>query len=147
MRRCRECGELKPVSDYKPHATRLDRLQPRCKPCHVLHCNKLRRQDVAGSLIVGARSNAKRRGIPFTIDRDDIVVPDVCPVLGIPLRKAVKRMDDNSPSIDRIDSSLGYVQGNIRIISWKANRLKSNATLEDLEALVRYMRSELRAHQ
>ena len=41
-------------------------------------------------------------------------------------------LGDDSPSLDRIVSSLGYVKGNIRVISYKANRVKSNATLEEL---------------
>jgi len=66
---------------------------------------------------------------------------DVCPVLGIPLTINEQRTSrDNSYSLDRIDNNKGYVPGNIQIISVKANNMKSNATLEELEALVAYMR-------
>jgi hypothetical protein len=142
MRTCRDCGESKPVSEFYTSKTHRGGFRPQCKPCFVKYSNGMRRKDIVGSLVQGARSNAKRRGIPFTLTRDDIVVPEVCPVLGIPLRKARGRMDENSPSIDRLDSSLGYHPGNIRVISWKANRLKSNATLSDLKALVAYVESE-----
>ena len=65
----------------------------------------------------------------------------VCPILGIPLKINKPRTPrDNSYSLDRIDNSKGYVPGNIQIISVKANNMKSNATLEELEALVAYMR-------
>ena len=51
-----------------------------------------------------------------------------------------KTRSEASLSIDRIDSSKGYIKGNVHIVSWKANRLKSNATLEDLERLVSYLK-------
>jgi hypothetical protein len=51
---------------------------------------------------------------------------------------------DNSPSIDQIVPGGGYVPGNVRIISWKANRLKSNATIDDLEAILAYMKKGAR---
>ena len=43
-----------------------------------------------------------------------------------------KGLTDNNPSIDRIDPTKGYVSGNIHIISWRANRLKNNGSLDDL---------------
>lgn len=60
-------------------------------------------------------------------------IPDYCPVLGIKLNydgtgKEGYSHKDNSPSIDRIDSSKGYTMKNIAIISWRANRLKSDGT-------------------
>ena len=68
---------------------------------------------------------------------DIIELPDVCPALGVPLNYAGTGQEgwsrkDDSASIDRIDSSLGYVEGNMQIISWKANRIKSNATEEEV---------------
>jgi hypothetical protein len=45
--------------------------------------------------------------------------------------------------IDRIDTSKGYLKDNIKVISWRANRLKSDGTLEELEKIVNYMRKEL----
>lgn len=99
-----------------------------------------RRRDVVGSILATARSNAKRGGFACTISRADIVVPRYCPALGIPLRKAHGRMNDNSPSIDRLDPDQGYTPDNISIISWKANRIKSDATLMELVALVAWLR-------
>lgn len=97
------------------------------------------RADPRKRLLGSARTNAIRFNRPCTITKEDIVIPAVCPILGIPLviEEGVRRGD--SPSIDRIDSTKGYVPGNVCVISEKANRLKGDNTLETLRALVRFM--------
>lgn len=91
------------------------------------------------TLLNYARRNSRRRGEECTLTIDDIKIPEVCPVLGVTLvhggRKG-KGVQDNSPSIDRIDAAKGYTPDNIWIISQRANRIKNNATLEELQLLV-----------
>ena len=62
-----------------------------------------------------------------------------CPLLGIEL--SYEKFEGNTPNnyatLDRIDSTLGYEEGNVQIISFRANTLKSNATLEELKLLVK----------
>lgn len=87
-----------------------------------------------------ARRSSRTRGIHFDITPEDIEAPSVCPVLGIELTYGgTGIVRDTSASIDRVDNSLGYIKGNIRIISNRANRLKSNATADELQAIVNYM--------
>ena len=85
-----------------------------------------------------ARTGARKRGIAFTIEREDYPIPVTCSVFGIPLFYGAY---NNTPSLDRVDPTKGYVPGNVRIISRRANRLKDNATLEELRALTRYVES------
>lgn len=107
---------------------------------------KLRRQDKnpVRAMLIDSRHSAKKRGIEFSIDvyNTDLQIPDVCPVLGIPLfRMRGKRGGGaNSPSVDRIDNSKGYVDGNVQIISFRANSLKADATIEELERVVEHMK-------
>lgn len=83
-----------------------------------------------------ARQRAAKRDLPFTIQPSDIIIPDRCPVLDIPLRRGSKRGGDNaSPSLDRIVPALGYVPDNIVVVSWKANRAKNNLTAKELRSL------------
>lgn len=84
-----------------------------------------------------AKRRAKRDGLPFSLALDDVPeVPVSCPVLGIPLVPNKKAGPiDTSPSLDRICPSLGYVAGNVRVISFRANRLRSDATAEELRAI------------
>lgn len=91
-------------------------------------------------LLQCAKGSAKKTGREFSLVEEDIKIPSHCPVLGIPLEvKAGLGLRDNIPSIDRIDSSKGYTKDNIQIISWRANNLKSNGTLEEFQKLVRFM--------
>lgn len=90
-----------------------------------------------------ARSGAKARGIEFTITVNDLVWPTHCPVLGIELcyeRDKKTKHYENYPSLDRRDNNLGYVPGNVFVISWLANRMKWHSSVDQLEALVRYMK-------
>lgn len=89
-------------------------------------------------LVNTAKARAESRGIPFAITSEDITIPDVCPVLGIPI-KLDDIYTDNVPTIDRIVPSLGYVPGNVAVISNKANRLKSDATAEELRQIADWM--------
>ena len=60
----------------------------------------------------------------------------MCPVFNIKLNTGNRL---NSPTLDRIDNNLGYVKGNIKIISSKANRLKNNGTLEEFKKIIDYI--------
>jgi hypothetical protein len=88
-----------------------------------------------------AKTRAKRDRIPFTIDKQDISIPETCPVLGIPLFVSTgSRQSDNSPTLDRINNAQGYVKGNVLVISWRANNIKSNATVPELTKVLDYMK-------
>jgi len=90
-------------------------------------------------ILNGTRSRAKERGIEFNLEIDDIIIPDICPILLVPLRFSTEGRGANVPSIDRINNDLGYVKGNVRIISWRANRLKNNLTTTEVRSLLKYM--------
>lgn len=84
---------------------------------------------------IGLKKGAEKRGIPFNLEVDDLYIPDKCPVLGIPLFKGKGVPTPNSPTIDRIDNLKGYSKDNIWVISARANTLKSNASLKEIEML------------
>lgn len=93
--------------------------------------NKLR------SLIYKARQRAKERGIEFSISANDFQETTHCPLLGIELSFSnTRRNKSSSPSIDRIDPAIGYVPGNVWIVSARANQIKNDATIEELEQIL-----------
>lgn len=101
--------------------------------------SKWARQNVPRKLWHAAKTRAAKKKLPFNISPEDIVIPAVCPVLGIQI---VRNKGNNgsrnasSPSVDRIYPELGYIKGNVRVISLRANILKNNATLAEIELLL-----------
>lgn len=93
------------------------------------------------SMWQGAKYRAKKKGIEFSVEPTDIVIPDVCPVLGIRLGcgNVSAFYSPSSPTIDRFDNSIGYTKDNIRIISWRANSLKKDATVDEIRRVLEYM--------
>jgi hypothetical protein len=90
------------------------------------------------------KASAKKRNIEFDLtvsDIDDIGIPIHCPVLGIPLKFNRGKVKPDSISFDRIDSDKGYTRDNVVIISYRANQLKSDATLEEMENLVNFYKT------
>jgi hypothetical protein len=85
---------------------------------------------------VNAKQRAKKTGVSFDLNPEDINIPEFCPVLGIKLEKGIGKLIPASPSVDRIIPERGYIRGNIRVISHRANLLKSNATTEELEKIL-----------
>ena len=81
-----------------------------------------------------AFKRAKRNAITFSLARGSIAVPPTCPALGIALEIRGSRAAC-SPSLDRIVPEHGYIPGNVRVISDRANRLKSNRNIEQLRRL------------
>lgn len=95
--------------------------------------------DVQGQMLIQSRYRARKAGIEHNLERADIKIPKRCPVIGIPLNFQRKgRMADNSPSLDRIDNDRGYIKGNIVVVSLRANRIKSNATIKELTMIARF---------
>lgn len=107
-----------------------------------------RTKNPAAYLLHTARSRAKQKGFEFNLEIEDIQIPTNCPVFGIPLfiRRGGKEVgkNPNNPSLDRIDSTKGYIKGNIQVISWRANNLKSDGTLEEFKQLMEFMNAEKR---
>jgi hypothetical protein len=80
-----------------------------------------------------AKQNAAEHRRDFNLDIEDIVIPEKCPLLEIPISTNFSDGDkDCYYSIDRIDSTKGYVKGNVQVISLLANTMKNKATNEQL---------------
>ena len=87
------------------------------------------------------KQRAKKYNLSFDLEKEDIVIPEKCPILGIPLVYDIdSKTKENSPSIDRIDNTKGYIKENIQVISNRANRIKSDASIEELEKILLYMK-------
>lgn len=108
-----------------------------CRSCNAAYMREYmwrRRQEKPDrELWRRAKERAAARGLEFTLSPDEILIPPKCPALGIPLRLTGER-SPYSPSLDRIDPFDGYVSGNVRVISDRANRLKGDRDATALRA-------------
>lgn len=87
------------------------------------------------------KHSAEKRGIEFDLDIADleiIGIPITCPILGIPLHFHTGKVQDDSISFDRIDPTNGYKVDNLIVISYRANKLKSDASLEELQKICNF---------
>jgi len=84
--------------------------------------------NIEGRLLYSTKSRAKRKKIKFELELKDIIIPKYCPILIVKFDK-----DRYSPTLDRIKPELGYVPGNVRVISKKANTMKNDADFSELE--------------
>lgn len=95
--------------------------------------------NTARLLWSNARYRTKKSGTPFTIRVVDVIVPKKCPYLDIPLNNKRGRgyKLSDCPQLDRYDSTLGYTEHNIQVISALANRMKNDATPEQLDTFAK----------
>lgn len=82
------------------------------------------------------KSRAIKENLDFNLTKEDLVYPNICPILEIPI-DVYHPNKENLVSWDRIIPELGYIKGNVRAISYKANAMKNNANRERLEIFVK----------
>ena len=103
-----------------------------------------REKDPQHYMLQNCKWRAKRLNIEFDLRKEDIIIPARCPVFDIELELFNSHKDrDKTASVDRIDNTKGYLKNNIKIISWRANKLKGDASLFELKALVKYMENSI----
>lgn len=162
-RKCRKCNTWKDLSEFSTRITkRHTNIQYRevCKKCSVSKVSKskytepdyrkaLRIADPRKTMLMAARKRALEKGLECTITLNDIIIPKVCPLLDIPIFVCTTEVTgkqgpcDNSPSLDRIDNSKGYTPENVIVISFRANSLKRDASIAELELLVKNLKKVL----
>lgn len=87
------------------------------------------------------RSNAKAKGHIFTVLFSEVEFPTHCPVFGIELDYYAEKMQENSVSFDAVKPELGYVVGNVVVMSWRANRIKNDGTPEEHRRIADFVES------
>lgn len=163
---CPVCKLTKVTDEFNVSTRSEDGLQFLCRNCYDIHMEinkgvdknyfrKLRSKvDVAfkeslqeakrlnarknhiTSMLSNARCRAVKKGLEFSLTKEDIIIPEICPILKVPFIQGTKDNYDFTPTIDRIDNSKGYTVDNIQIITNKANSMKNSATPEMLQNFI-----------
>lgn len=127
---CSKCYLEQNVNNFYSDKNNKDGLKSECKICHKKERDNRRSIDIIGRLLTNAKSSSSQKETIFELTRNDIVIPDNCPILNIKL--SINNIKNYLPSIDRINSNIGYIKNNIIVCSWRANRLKGNANLDEI---------------
>jgi hypothetical protein len=147
---CSGCATHKPFSGFSKNRVMKDGYANWCKAClkslwqkpeNLLRRKERRLVNYANTLYVETKSRARLSNIEFNLDKEDITIPDVCPVLGIPLIVSLHGRTNNTPTVDKIIPSKGYVKGNVKVVSWLVNNIKSDCIdPEVFEKIAIYLR-------
>ena len=148
MKKCGSCQETKDLDSFNKDSSTVTGYACYCKECNkVKSSNKYKElsEDHEWKLkqtLRASKNRAKAKGLEHTLTLDDIKdlypLDGRCPVFGFELTWGNPRW--SSPSLDRIDSTKGYTYDNCQVISNKANVIKNDASLEELELLVNYLK-------
>lgn len=140
---CCNCGIDKPTEEFYKDRGKLDGLRESCKTCQYNRTSSRHVKNPAMLMLRNARARAKSFGLEFNLELSDIVIPEKCPIMGVPLYAGKGHSRNNSPSLDRIDNSRGYIKGNVAVISQQANSIKREANIKQIENLLKYMKQDL----
>lgn len=136
-KKCRGCQEVLPFDKFSKNKRTLFGLDTKCRECRKPQSKKdWEKRTPEQNMLAAAKHRAKKYDVPFNLELADIVIPERCPVFLVPFA----RNDHNlCPQLDRIDPKKGYVKGNVAVISGKANRIKSDASAEELALVLRWL--------
>jgi hypothetical protein len=126
---CKHCGQ--------PSARKNRHGNPAavCTKCNNKQTNDYKYRNPEIWMLICARQRARKSGLPFNIELGDFTIPDKCPIFGIKLATGSRQQHDNSPSLDKVIPELGYVKGNVWVISHRANSIKNSGTAQEHRAI------------
>jgi len=129
LKTCKACNIKKVNGDFYKHRNNKDGLAGYCRTCMNVF-NTKRYDSLEGkakTMVLAAKARAKSKNLEFDLDEKMIaprVIKGVCEFTGIAFDLSYKTesfKNPFSPSIDRIDSSKGYVLSNIRVVLTAVN--------------------------
>lgn len=110
--------------------------------CHRCNSERVKtNQTSEQKMLSRAKCRAKAKGRDITITIDDIIIPKLCPILGVPLviHSGHPGGFPDSPALDRFDSSKGYTPDNVWVISQRANQMKADASVEEMKLFAKWV--------
>lgn len=164
-KRCTTCGLLKTLEDFAIQKKAKDGRTWKCKECMKVYCKeryeknkekicsqtkayyfKNKEKNFFNNIAGKKRAQCRKEGLPFDMDGKylESIWTGVCPILGLELTKGHLRgkgkIPENQGELDRLVPSKEYVRGNVKWISRRANRIKNDASVEELEKVMAYMK-------
>jgi len=151
FRVCEKCSVEKDIEEYMIVQRGKQTTRGTCKSCHAeeQRANRLKQKvtkpefNAIRQTLNGARKRAKKDGYPFSIVIEDLMpFPTHCPILDVELTYGQNNRYSGA-SLDKIIPELGYVKGNVKIISNKANNMKGDLTVDVMKKMIQYIQINL----
>lgn len=128
-RECTNCGNIFPKTSKTVTL------------CNSCNSSRVKGESVEKKMLRRAKQRAKDKGLEFNLSAGDVIIPKLCPILGIELKMHKGRSggNPNSPALDRVNNNKGYVKGNVMVMSHLANMMKSSATTEEMVMFAKWV--------
>jgi hypothetical protein len=143
MRTCVDCGETLARSEF--YTSRSGATSRVCKPCTGNDKRSAHASDPRKNMLQHAKSRSRRDGVPYFICAKDILIGGEDPVSGRPYRVNSGGPCGDSPSLDKLIPSLGYVPNNVVVVNHRTNRISSDASPQELRAVADWKEREIEA--
>ena len=127
IKACTKCGIEKEYTEEFFSKREHGKLRADCRTCYNKYYRDNNHRYLKASMVYDAKERAKKKNMDFNLVKKDIHFPEVCPVFNIKLEHGRKDWK-NSPTIDRIDNTKGYLIDNCIVVSCLANTIKNSAT-------------------
>lgn len=140
IKTCISCKESKPLTEFHKQKSNKFGVDQRCKPCRSKHQANQYKEKWFEYFCRSKKSEAKTRGIVFNLTPEYLkeIWTNTCPIYKVPFVRFDKT-NPHSPALDRINPVLGYIKGNVVFISSRANRIKYDASLEELKLITQWL--------
>ena len=141
---CKDCGSYRPSEEYYKNRRGL---HSTCKSCYIKRNSeyqaKYRAKNRFAIRMRSCRARSKEKGLPFNLTTEylESIWTNNCPAFGTTLNIDARKGSKEHAQLDRIIPDLGYVEGNVVWLSERANRIKDDASIEDLERLITWLKS------
>ena len=142
-KRCNHCKAVKTLDNF--HLSKKSELgrHNTCKVCRKKYARERYVENPFKSLHRTKKSWCKKEGVQYSLTEEYLrsIWTGVCPITGEELSIANKVGEHHKSAwLDRINPDGGYVQGNVAFISGRMNRIKYNATIQEIELLLDWMK-------
>jgi hypothetical protein len=144
---CKKCHYWKPEKEFAERSDRPGSRRGVCRECRNKNQKNRYEKYKQDSFFLYKNTRAKSRaaslGVPFDLTPEflESIWTDYCPITGKLMSPQANRSDEAAPELDRIVPEKGYTKGNVAFISRKMNRIKNNVSIQELELLLKWMKS------
>lgn len=140
MKKCNTCSQEKPFESFHKNPRHKFGVDNTCRKCRSKQQAENFKKNWFKQTAILKKSWCKKNNVPFDLDGDylESIWTDCCPVFGVKFVRH-KKSHDYSPALDRFDPAKGYVKGNVVYISARANRIKYDASVEELKKVLAFV--------